>query len=319
MRLSLIITVYNKEFFLRKCIDSCLLQNDVSSNEYEIIIVNDGSTDNSSRIISEYEKINNVRIINQNNSGLSEARNNGVEICSGEYVWFIDADDSIRPNSVCTILEAIKTSPDVIPIYAETDGERKIRNQVPVDANNGYDVLISSKWEPCSPFYIIRRSFLSENGLKFFPGIYHEDNEFTPRMLYFAKSVIVINTTLYMVYFDSNSITHVNRPKRSYDGLIIAHNLNQFMNDHFMNNILQKVFNHSISVIINNAFANICYSTKNEINRFNTVVYSFRKDLAPLRKSRIKYRVEYCFFMMFPKHYVKVYKTMKFFDAKVLN
>ena len=97
-KLSLIIPMYNVELYIEKCLNSCINQ-DLSADEYEIIIVNDGSKDNSLSIAESIaQKHNNVRIITQTNGGLSSARNTGLINSRGEYIWFIDSDDWIEPN-----------------------------------------------------------------------------------------------------------------------------------------------------------------------------------------------------------------------------
>lgn len=96
--LSIIVPVYNVEKYLRDCLDSLLMQ-DLSENEYEIICVNDGSTDSSPAILDEYaEKHANVRVIHKQNGGVSSARNRGLVEAIGEYVWFVDSDDCIASN-----------------------------------------------------------------------------------------------------------------------------------------------------------------------------------------------------------------------------
>ena len=104
-KISIIIAMYNIEDYIAKCLTTCLTQEKVSSKDYEIIVVNDGSTDNSLGIATEILlNIPNARIITRENGGLSEARNTGLEYANGEYVWFIDGDDAISPKAVSTLL-----------------------------------------------------------------------------------------------------------------------------------------------------------------------------------------------------------------------
>ena len=106
MKLSIVIPVYNVEKYVSECLDSCLEQN-VDITDYEIIIVNDGSTDNSANLINLYAKQSNIIIINQENLGLSAARNAGIKIAKGEYIWIVDSDDWIEPGILIRILLAI--------------------------------------------------------------------------------------------------------------------------------------------------------------------------------------------------------------------
>lgn len=104
MRLSIIIPVYNVEAYLEECLQS-ILQQDVPYNDYEIIIINDGSTDNSAAILHEAGKLHsNILIIEQENAGVSAARNAGLEIAKGNYLMFVDSDDYIESNTLNNLL-----------------------------------------------------------------------------------------------------------------------------------------------------------------------------------------------------------------------
>lgn len=98
MTFSIIIPVYNVEKYLNECVDSVLNQKNV---DYEIILVDDGSTDNSGQICDEYlKKHSNVSVIHKVNGGLSDARNAGLESAEGDYILFVDSDDKIEENSL---------------------------------------------------------------------------------------------------------------------------------------------------------------------------------------------------------------------------
>jgi len=105
MKISLIIPVFNVDQYLSRCLDSCIHQ-DLIPDEYEIIAVNDGSTDRSLTILREYEqKYSNIKVIDKPNGGLSSARNTGLSVAIGDYIWFIDSDDWIKENSLCKIYD----------------------------------------------------------------------------------------------------------------------------------------------------------------------------------------------------------------------
>lgn len=99
-KFSIIIPVFNSECFIKKCLLSCIDQ-DIKSNEYEIIVINDGSTDNSLTIIMDVAKdFANIFVINKSNGGASSARNKGLDLATGKYIWFVDSDDWIEANCI---------------------------------------------------------------------------------------------------------------------------------------------------------------------------------------------------------------------------
>ena len=106
-KFSIIVPVYNTEKYVKRCLDSIKSQ---SFKDYEVIIVNDGSTDNSSDTISKYP----YKVINQENQGLSMARNNGVKDANGEYLIFLDSDDYIEKDLLKEINKSLSNNPDLV-------------------------------------------------------------------------------------------------------------------------------------------------------------------------------------------------------------
>lgn len=315
MKLTIVLTVYNKEPYLHRALDALLKQVDVHNGDYEVLAVNDGSTDGSAAILEEYAKRDaRVRILKQTNQGLSMARNNGTDKALGEYVWYVDADDTFSPMAVRQLCDAIGDKPDVIPIYAETKGVEKVRNKVPASAETGRDLLLSRKWEQCGVFWVLRRSFLQENHLRFLPGIYHEDAEFTPRMLFYANKVKVVPKVLYTVIHEPNSITGVPRPKRAYDCITVAKNLDEFVDlKGIRNTDLGRLFSDSAAMMINNGISIICQNSKEEHKSFNRYCHNNRDFINYVLQSasQKKYKIESVFFRLFPAKYVQIYKLIK--------
>jgi glycosyltransferase involved in cell wall biosynthesis len=104
IKLSIVIPIYNVEKYLAKCIESVLNQ-DIPTDEYEIILINDGSTDSSLQIAEKFVQMHPyIRLISQENQGLSAARNRGLDESKGEYVWFIDSDDWIQTDILKQLL-----------------------------------------------------------------------------------------------------------------------------------------------------------------------------------------------------------------------
>ena len=310
IRLSIIVPVYKTEQYLRKCLSS-ILDQDVDKSLYEVIIVNDGSPDNSQIIIDEYcAKYENVSCIVQSNQGLSMARNNGVAQAQGEYIWFIDSDDWVKESSICQILDECKTSPDVISItYVGDDRNTMCPTSY---STTGVEILSRPRrFVYGMVFYILKREFMKTHNLSICPGIYHEDAEFTPRMLYFAKKIRVIPEPLYYMYVNSDSISRSVNPKKSYDLLVISNNLYRFKEDVVVEPLLHKTFAKLIAIAINTALANIVKCDNCEQQRFNKAMYEKRYLFSELCKSSLKYRIESLLFKLFPKHYVGIYKMLK--------
>ncbi|MBR5389107.1 glycosyltransferase [Candidatus Saccharibacteria bacterium] len=111
-KVTVCVPIYNAEKYIKECLDSLVSQ---SLKELEIVCVNDGSTDNSGRILEEYKnKYNNIKVINQENKGLGGARNAGIKASSGQYIGFVDADDFVEPKMYETLYNiAIKNGSDI--------------------------------------------------------------------------------------------------------------------------------------------------------------------------------------------------------------
>lgn len=308
---SIIITVYNKAAYVEKCLLSCLRQ-EVSPETFEIIAVNDGSTDASSAILRRMQSAYpQIRLVEQENAGLSLAREKGAEAASGDYLWFVDADDCIAPDALCVLTDFLSEQPDVLCLQAQTLGNPAIRNALPTGFTHGMALLSDNLFEDCVPFYVYRRAFLQQHGLHFFPGIYHEDAEFTPRMLFAARKVAVCPIVLYFVYPDPQSLARLPKVKLSYDLVKVAENLHAFRVTHSMTKGAQASFSHRISKALNNALSIICKFDRREQQDFNAFMYAHREVLSELSFSFPKYRVEYVLFRLFPKHNVQMYRLLK--------
>ena len=313
--LTIVITVYNTEPYLKRCLDSCLNQEGVDSEDFEVVVVNDGSPDHSKLIIDKYVKEHpNIRCVDQENQGLSVARNNGMKAASGDYIWFVDSDDWINPQSVRLIKEATVTHPDVIPIRAINDSSNKERNKLSTKLVDGKDVLKQKDWNYCGPFYIYRKEFMLANSFFYYPGIYHEDAELTPRILYAAKTIKVVNQVLYYVYQTPGSIMRSPKVKKSYDCLFVAERLYSFTKNEVREDYIRELFYNRISILINNGLSNIRSFDREEKKKFEQYLYEHRSLLDVLKKSFLKNKIEWVLFSLFPKKYVSSYLVLKRFS-----
>lgn len=216
---SIIVPTYNVKHYIRECIDSILNQ---TYKNIEIIIVNDGSTDNSMYMINDYvTSIDKIKVINQENQGLSAARNSGIEEAKGKYIALIDSDDKVKPNFIKNLVKtAMQTNADIV-----RGSFRDFHGNIPAgwvadfitDPNPGAQVLDqfldqNTSFVVWSSLY--SREFLNNNNLRFTPGILLEDGDFTCRAYLAARTVITTNYTDYMYRIRPGSILTSNNAKR---------------------------------------------------------------------------------------------------------
>lgn len=229
-KLSIIIPVYNTEKHLKKCFDSIINQN---NSEIEVVIVNDGSTDNSEVIIKEYtSKYKDVfTYYKKDNTGVSDTRNFGVEKASGKYIMFLDSDDYIDKKLYDNIKKYIDEDIELIKYKMQrVDENDKILEIVPgatfdkITGEEGFnklygtDVLLDS---PC--VYIIKKDIFVRNNLKFKVGTEHEDFGLIPFVIVLAKSMVSTNFYGYYYVQSQGSLmrneNYKKTIKRVYDAL----------------------------------------------------------------------------------------------------
>ena len=223
MKLSVVVPVYNVQDYLARCLDSVLSQ---VSDEYEMLLIDDGSSDQSARICDEYAaRYAQVTAFHQENGGLSSARNRGIEKSRGEYVMFLDSDDWIENGAIsrfCGVID--RYAPDLILGKAYlTDGngrkESKINYYIPEGLYDIREYLNKLKekmeFSPCAPFMVYKKSFLDEHQLRFKAGILHEDILWTLTALTHAENIYCMDDYFYFNYIRQGSITHSGNHERS--------------------------------------------------------------------------------------------------------
>lgn len=215
-KISVIVPVYNTGKYVEKCLDSLI--NQTVKNELEIIIVNDGSTDNSEEVIKKYmKKQENQEIIKyyaKENEGIAKTRNFGIEKATSEYIMFVDSDDYIDEKTIEKLKPYIDNHIDLIKFKLQrVDENGKIiekvsgptfENMTGEEAFNimfSEDVLIDS-----SCVYLIKKELFTKHNFKF-QQTYHEDFGLIPIIILVAKSVVSTSYYLYQYVQSSNSIT----------------------------------------------------------------------------------------------------------------
>lgn len=209
-KISIVVPVYNVELYLERCLQSLLSQDII--DEIEILLVDDGSTDQSGAICDEYAKRNSqILVYHKKNGGLSDARNFGMERARGEYILFVDSDDFIEPDACSSLLK------EAFSFHAEIVIGRE-KTERPSKAMERYERIAAERFE-CHKLYtgkaylegcleggalrvevcrhLYQKEFLEKYGLRFHKGIFHEDEEFTPKVLLKASRVVLSDKVFY--------------------------------------------------------------------------------------------------------------------------
>ncbi|MBM6721150.1 glycosyltransferase [Bacteroides gallinaceum] len=232
-KFSLIIPVYNVEIYIARCLDSVLNQ-DIPMSEYEIIVVNDGSTDRSATIVEQYaRKYSNLIVINKENGGLSSARNAGLRKATGEYVWFIDSDDFICKDVLKDIYkECINNQLDVLRIkWQRVDIHENILPPLKKgDRGKGFPITSGLEFveKRCSTYlfawsFIYKHAVLLKSNILFKEGLLYEDVEFNVRILPLIDRIKSFNKVCYCYTVNRRgSILNKIDSKRISDLLIVC-------------------------------------------------------------------------------------------------
>lgn len=258
IKYSFIVPVYNTEKYLKKCLDSLVNQ---TYKNFEIIVVNDGSTDKSSNIISKYQKnYKNIIVIDKENEGLSMARNRGVQKSSGKYIIFVDSDDYVSNKLLEEVDKKIDDS-DILRFQIATEDEEYTKineyHEESFESMCGYDAfkyLSSYHFVEPAWCYVIRKNYYIENKFSFKKGVYHEDFGLIPYVIYKARKVKSIDFIGYYYIQRNGSIMNNNdykkTVKKAFDMLeqyktmrLFAKNINRKNNldDYFLSYISNSV------------------------------------------------------------------------------
>lgn len=255
--LSIIIPVYNVEKYIEKCLLSCVEQ-DISHADYEIIVINDGTPDNSLSIVKHIaKKYSNIVVINQVNQGLSSARNKGMKYAEGEYIWFVDSDDYIEENCLGRIASYLKDDLDILQlqyryVYEDNTPAKDIKTCKIEGVKTGVEITMQGGLPDPAQFSIFRSEFLKEYNLEFLEGIYHEDSEFKPRATYLASKIASDHFVSYN-YLQrlSGSITSKFKLKNGLDMLKVNKSLQDFIRQEKMSNKCKKCLYQKIGMNMN--------------------------------------------------------------------
>lgn len=327
IKLSIIVPVYNVEKYIRPCIESIFMQ-EIDDNTFEMIIVNDGTKDRSMEMIADIiNQHDNITVINQENQGLSVARNNGIAQAKGEYIFMPDSDDLVLDNSLPPLLEiALRTKVDMVAADFLIMNDEEIANFHGVYQNN---ITIKKKTgkqlflEDLNPHqcyvwrYLFRRKFILDNHISFFPGIAYQDVPFT-HMCCLKANICIRTSRLLNIYRKRKaSATSVFNVKKGKDFCIaIAKTWELTKNDnpyHIQQKLKEDIFISFSTMIFQTSYL----KTKSE----RLEIIDFIKQLIPDISFTNSFRQK--FYTFFYKHmphgliHIR-YLYRKFFEETIL-
>lgn len=220
--ISVIIPVYNVEKYLSFCLDSVLLQD---FDNYEIVVVNDGSTDSCGEILKEYaENYDKIHLVTQENKGLGGARNTGIDNSQGEYLLFIDSDDSMKPHTLSRLYkDATENQVDIVWFGMDYVCENGTVISTSRANENGYRIVTQ---EECPLLYVndsyawnklYKRELFIDNNIRFPERAWYEDLKTLPKLVLHANKILLSDKVLYNYLQRADSIMHVPNADRNIE------------------------------------------------------------------------------------------------------
>lgn len=221
MFLSIVIPHYNlPKQLLERCLQS-IAQQCMPEEEYEVIVVDDGSDDAPAWILDTFKALP-LKLIPAEHKGLSETRNRGIYEAAGKYIMFLDSDDSLQPNSIQPCIETLRNECPQILRYQHKVCKKekdflpsKKKKYKTSNTISGAKYMEESNLFGSACLYFFKKEIVARHNIRFIPGIYHEDEDFTTRLHYHATSLIYCNAVIYNYCIRENSIiTGLDEEKR---------------------------------------------------------------------------------------------------------
>lgn len=303
MRISIVIPIFNVKAYINDCLISLIAQ---TYKEFEVIFVDDGSSDNSPAMAEESSKNSGLtfRIIHQTNQGLSAARNTGIKAAKGDYIIFLDSDDWLEDHAIATLSQAL-TGEDIVCFngrrYFEATHSFEEADAINIGPyTNGWDyysknALLHRNFAfVCVVLRAYRRDFLISNNLFFKPGIKHEDNLFTPLACFYAKTIRVIPDILYVYRIRNNSIMTTRGIQNRKDIISTANELSYFFSK--KNGITKNTVYRALTHYYQTSFSKCDHKTDKELLPF--VDWEAYKIVS---RTKLRHRIQYAAMRISPR------------------
>ncbi len=338
MTLSIIIPVYNVEKYIRPCLESVFRQG-LDDNDFEVIVVNDGTPDHSMEIVASFAELHhNVNIVEQSNQGLSAARNTGLDNAKGDYIFFLDSDDILIPDTLPLLLKEaeshntdmavadfVKMDDDAIEAtqlstlntqHSTLNAQLSTLNtqhstpsaQCPTPKIlSGTEMFLGKLFNPraCYVWHTLyKHTFLLQNGLRFIPGIYFEDVPFTTNCYLKADRCLFTKLPIYIYRQRKDSIvSSINMRKVTDMNTVIAH-LWQMKSDLCTTPELRQRMDETIFATFSIASWYVA-NDKKLLDDRHTFVADLRSKVPQLTFSGgVKQRLTSAFFKLMPETYL---------------
>lgn len=320
--ISIIVPVYNIENYLENCIESILNQ---TFKDYELILVDDGSTDKSGEICDKYEKKDSrIKVIHKNNGGLSSARNVGLDIACGQYIGFVDSDDSIHPRMYEILYDLIKkykvdisccNYKKTYSMFNEHNTYIKSTEVIEMDniqaINNLYDddigIRLVVAWNKLYSKHLF-------DDTRYEVGRMHEDEFMAHRILYKCKKIVYTNSELHYYLQREGSIMSQASYKREVDSLLAHSDRMRFCKKVGlieMCNYISKRYEYMFWDLYNKIDKNTNSKTKLLSELRKDLIYNLNT-LLRLKSNSIKEKRNWIIFAISPQIYNFISKISKY-------
>lgn len=284
MKFSVVIPVYNVERYLSSCIDSVLAQ---KYKDYEVILVDDGATDSSGAICDKYGVLDErIRIIHQENYGISVARNTGIINSKGDYIVFLDSDDFVLRDDFLNVL-SYKCDGEVDVVQYGYDKyyeglEKFVSGEIPPDMERQSltemltQVLRSNSFGGCAWTKAVKRSLLVNNDIYFKPGMVAlEDTDWFLNLLCYASSYTCINDVFIAYRQRCDSVSHSPKIESMINSIWILNTWTQKIKDCFQEKGILNLFNGVLAYYYSNALILYTFFTQRERKSYRETLISY--------------------------------------------